>query len=197
MSEATDARELPLEAFRDYLRMLANVQIGPRLQTKVDASDIVQQTLLEALKCQRQFRGQSEGELTAWLRAILANVLAASARRYSAGARDLARERSLHAEVELSSSRLEILLSADQTSPSERTVLSEDLLRLARALAGLPPDARQVIEMHHLQGLTLSEAAEFMGRSRPAVAGLLFRGIKRLRELLADNSEAPDESQLG
>src|SRR5438128_7224155 len=101
MSEATDARKMPLDAYRDYLRMLANLQLGPRLQTKVDASDIVQQTLLEALKCQDQFRGQSEAELTAWLRAILANVLAGAARRYSAGARDLTREQSLQADVEL------------------------------------------------------------------------------------------------
>jgi RNA polymerase sigma-70 factor (ECF subfamily) len=196
MSEATDTREVPLEAYRDYLRMLASIQLGPRLQTKVDASDIVQQTLLEAIKCQGQFRGESEAELTAWLRAILANVLAAAARRYSAGARDLTRERPLQADVELSSSRLEFLLSADQTSPSERTIRSEDLVGLARALARLPPDARQVIEMHHLQGLALSAIADSIGRTRPAVAGLLFRGIKKLRELLADHSEAPDESRV-
>jgi RNA polymerase sigma-70 factor (ECF subfamily) len=186
VDHATGTDERPLERYRDYLRLLARIQLSPRLQTKVDASDIVQQTLLEAHKCRGQFRGQTEAERLAWLRAILANVLAAAARRFAAGARDLARERSLEAEVDLSSSRLEYLLAADQTSPSERTVRGEDLLRLARAMASLPADQRQVVELHHLKGMPLTEVAALMGRSRPAVAGLLFRGLKKLRELLPD-----------
>jgi RNA polymerase sigma-70 factor (ECF subfamily) len=128
-----------------------------------------------------------EGEWLAWLRTILANVLGASARRFSAEARNLDRERSVEAEVDLSSSRLECLLAVDQTSPSERTVRGEDLLRLAHAMSCLPPDQRQVVEMHHLKGLSLAEAAAVLGRTRPAVAGLLFRGLNRLRELLPES----------
>jgi RNA polymerase sigma-70 factor, ECF subfamily len=188
MTESPDACSLPLETYREYLRLLARVQLGVHLQAKADASDIVQQTLLEAHKCQEQFRGHTEAERTAWLRSILANVLAAAARRFSTAARDLDRERSLQAELELSSSRLEILLTADQSSPSQQSVQSEDLLRLAKALAELSPDARRVLELHHLQGLTLNEVAQVMDRTRPAVAGLLFRGLKRLRELLADRT---------
>jgi RNA polymerase sigma-70 factor (ECF subfamily) len=161
---------------------------GYGLRAKLDASDIVQQTLLEAHKCQGRFRGRSEAGWLAWLRAILANVLAAAARRFSAGARDLGRERSLEAELDLSASRLEGLLAADQTSPSERAVRGEDLLRLAHALACLPPDQRQVVEMHHLKGMPLAEVAALLGRSRPAVAGLLFRGLNKLRELLPDGT---------
>jgi RNA polymerase sigma-70 factor (ECF subfamily) len=188
VNHATGTGDQPLEGYRDYLRLLARVQLSPRLQAKVDASDVVQQTLLEAHKCRSQFRGQSEAEWLAWLRAILANVLAAAARRFSAGARDMDRERSLEAEVDLSSSRLECLLEADQTSPSERTVRGEDVLRLAHAMACLPPDQRQVIELHHLKGLPLAEVAALIGRSRPAVAGLLFRGLNKLRELLPDRA---------
>jgi RNA polymerase sigma-70 factor (ECF subfamily) len=188
VDHATGTGVRPREGYRDYLRLLARVQLSPRLQAKVDASDIVQQTLLEAHQCRDQFRGQSEAERLAWLRAILAHVLAAAARRFSAGARDLGRERSLEVELALSAPRLEGLLAADQTSPSERTVRDEDLLRLAHALACLPPDQRQVVELHHLKGLALAEVAALMGRSRPAVAGLLFRGLNRLRELLPDRA---------
>jgi RNA polymerase sigma-70 factor (ECF subfamily) len=188
VDHATDTNERPLEGYRDYLRLLARVQLSPRLQAKVDASDIVQQALLEAHRCHGQFRGQSEAERLAWLRAILANVLAAAARRFSASARDLGRERSLEAEVDLSSSRLECLLAADQTSPSEQAVRGEDLLRLAHAMACLPPDQRRVVELHHLKGMPLAEVAALMGRSRPAVAGLLFRGLNKLRELLPDQA---------
>lgn len=193
MDHALSTDERPLEGYRDYLRLLARLQLNPRLQVKVDASDIVQQTLLEAHRCRSQFRGQSEAERRAWLRAILANVLAATARHFSAGTRDLARERSLEAEVELSSSRLECLLTADQSSPSERTAHGEDLLRLAHALACLPPDQRQVVELHHLNGMPLVEVAALMGRTRPAVAGLLFRGLKALRTLLQEREEGQGE----
>jgi RNA polymerase sigma-70 factor, ECF subfamily len=179
----------PLEGYRDYLRLLARLQLGARLQAKLDASDVVQQTILQAHASRAQFRGRTEAEWLAWLRAILANALAAAARRFDTGARQLGRERSLEADMDLSSSRLEGLLAADQTSPSERAVRSEELLQLAAALGRLPEDQRRVVELHHLKGLPVAEVAEQMGRTRPAVVGLLFRGLKKLRELLREGLE--------
>ena len=111
-------------------------------------------------------------------------------RRFDAQARDPGRERSLEAELERSASRLEGLLAADQTSPSERAVRGEELLRLAQALARLPEDQRRVVELHYLKGLTVAEVAEQIGRTRPAAVGLLFRGLKRLRELLREPGES-------
>jgi RNA polymerase sigma-70 factor (ECF subfamily) len=179
----------PLEGYRDYIRLLARIQLGTRLQSKLDASDIAQQAILQAHEARAQFRGTTEAEKVAWLRAILANVLAAAGRRFEAMARDISRERSLEAELELSSSRLECLLAADQSSPSQRAVRGEELLRLTAALARLPEDQRRVVELHHLEGLPMLEIATQMGRTRPAVVGLLFRGLKRLRELLRDTGE--------
>jgi RNA polymerase sigma-70 factor (ECF subfamily) len=186
---AADAHERPLEGYRDYLRLLTRLQLGPRLQAKLDASDVVQQAILQAHQSRAQFRGGTEAEWLAWLRVILANALAAAARRFNTRARELGRERSLEAELELSSSRLECLLAADQTSPSERAVRGEELLRLAGALARLPEDQRRVVELHHLKGLPVAEVARQVGRTRPAVVGLLFRGLKKLRELLRDPGE--------
>jgi RNA polymerase sigma-70 factor (ECF subfamily) len=179
----------PLEGYRDYLRLLARTQLGPRLQAKLDASDVAQQAILQAHQAWGQFRGTTEAERLAWLRAILANVLAAAARRYEARARDVHRERSLEADLELSSSRLECLFVADQTSPSQRAVRGEELLRLAAALTRLPEDQRQVVELHHLKGLPVAEVAAQMGRSRAAVVGLLFRGLTKLRRLLREPGE--------
>jgi RNA polymerase sigma-70 factor (ECF subfamily) len=181
--------EQPLEAYRDYLRLLARLQLSPRLQSKLDASDIVQQTLLQAHANQQQFQGHSEGERLAWLRAILANALAGAARRFGTEARDLDRERSLEVDLDLSSSRLGGLLAADQSSPSERAVRGEELVRLAHALAQLPLDQQRVVELHHLKGMAVAEVAELLNRSRPAVVGLLFRALKKLRALLLEQEE--------
>jgi RNA polymerase sigma-70 factor (ECF subfamily) len=180
----------PIEDHRDYLLLLVRLQVGSRLRAKLDASDVVQQAILQAHERRAQFRGGTEGELLAWLRAILANAIAAAGRRLGTQARDPARERSLEAELERSSSRMEGLLADDQTSPSERAVRGEELLRLAHALDRLPEDQRRVVELHYLKGHTVAEVAEQIGRSRPAAVGLLFRGLKRLRELLGDPGES-------
>ena len=190
MDRTPEPDERPLEGYRDYLRLLARVQMGFRLQAKMDASDVAQQTILQAHEARAQFRGTTESEKLAWLRAILANVLAAAVRRFETGARDVGRERSFLAELERSSSRLECLLAADQTSPSRRAVRGEELLRLAAALAHLPDNQRRVVELHYLQGLPVAEVAGQMARTRPAVVGLLFRGLRRLRELLREPGEA-------
>jgi RNA polymerase sigma-70 factor (ECF subfamily) len=189
VNRTAEPPERPLEAYRDYLRLLARTQLGPRLQAKLDASDAAQQAILQAHEARGQFRGTTEAERLAWLRAILANVLAAAARRFEARARDVGRERSLEGELELSSSRLACLLAADQTSPSQRAARGEEVLRLAAALALLAEDQRQVVELHHLKGLPVAEVAALTGRSRPAVVGLLFRGLKRLRRLLREGGE--------
>lgn len=189
MDEMPWAGDRPLEDYRDYLRQLARLEVGPRLQAKLDASDVVQQAILHACENRAQFRGQTEAEWLAWLRAILANALAAAARRFGALSRDLARERPLEEALAQSSSRLEALLAADHTSPSGRAVRHEELLRLTGALGQLPEDNRRVVELHHLKGVPIADIAREMGRTPPAVVGLLYRGLKRLRELLQHTPE--------
>jgi RNA polymerase sigma-70 factor (ECF subfamily) len=179
---------MSLEAYRDYLRLLAGVQLDPRLRGKLDPSDMVQETLARAHQKQEQFRGATEAEKAAWLRQILANELAAAARRFHAGKRDAGREQSLHAALEESSVRLEALLAAGQTSPSERLVRHEELRRLATALAVLPEDQRRAVELHHLGGLSVEDTAAALGKSESAVGGLLRRGLKRLRQLMGEGT---------
>jgi RNA polymerase sigma-70 factor (ECF subfamily) len=187
---AHEAQGPPLDHYRQYLRLLARLQLDPRLQGKVDPSDIVQETLLRAhlARGQGHFTHRSEAETAAWLRRILANTLTDAVRRYGAAARDLNLERSLEAALEESSSRLEVWLATERSSPPEQAERHEQMLRLAEALARLPTDQRQTLELMHLAGLSVDEIAGQLERTPAAVGGLLRRGMKKLRELLASDA---------
>src|SRR6516225_11525681 len=134
-----EAQGRQLERFREFLRLLARLQLGPKLQGKFDASDVVQQTLLEAYAKRDQFRG-SEAEHAAWLRQILAHNLADALRAFGQAKRDAGRERSIEAAIQESSARLGAWLAAEQSSPSQRVQRHEEAVRLAEALAELPAD---------------------------------------------------------
>jgi len=175
-----------LQRYRPYLHLLARLQLDQRWQSRLDPSDVVQETLLRAHEKFGQFRGQGEAELAAWLRQILVNCLAGVARRLRTGARDIGRERSLEAAVEDSSARMQAWLADQGSSPSQQAARQEQLLRLAQALARLPDDQRRAVEMHHLKGRPVAELAEELSRSPAAVGALLFRGLKKLRQLLDD-----------
>src|SRR5262249_40307975 len=180
----------PLERFRAYLSLLARMQLEPGLRGKVDLSGVVQQTLLEAHQAADQLRQWDEPRQLAWLRRALANNLTDEVRRLSTAARDVARECSLEAALEQSSARLEAWLASEESAPPERAIRNEQLLRLAEALERLPDDQRTAVELHHLKGRPLVEVAEALGRSKGAVATLLFRGMTRLRkDLGADHRE--------
>jgi RNA polymerase sigma-70 factor (ECF subfamily) len=179
ISEGGDAM-VPVERFREYLQLLARLQLTPELQGKLDASDIVQETLLKAHQAGKQFHGRTRAEQVVWLRQILNNTLIDAFRRFGAQARNVNLERSL----EESSARLELWLTASQSSPSEAVIRQEELLRLADALGRLPPDQRTAVELLHLKGCSVDEISQLMGRTVAAVGGLLRRGMARLRQEL-------------
>ena len=178
-----------LEQFRSYLHLLARMQLSPRVQGKLDASDVVQQTLVQALEALEQFRGQSDAEMAAWLRQILARRLANAVRNLGRDKRNVARERSLEAALADSSARLEAWLVAEQSSPSQQVQRNEQALRLAEALTTLPDAQCEALVLHHLQGWTLEQVGRQLGRSETAAAGLIKRGLRTLRVRLQDPSK--------
>lgn len=178
-----------VERFREYLCLLARAHLRPGHRSRVEASDIVQQTLLEAYGQREQFRGQSDGELAAWLKQILVHNLADALRGQERARRDVRREQPLEAAIEDSFCRAEGWLAAPDSSPSQQAMRIEQMLRLAECLATLPGDQREVVVMHHLQGWSLSQLAGHLQRSEAAVAGLLRRGLKSLREQMQDREE--------
>ena len=174
-----------LELYRRYLTLLAREQIGQRLQSKVDASDIVQETFLEAHRNFARFRGTGEAEFLAWLRQILAARLADVLRRYlGTQGRNVRLEREIEDAFDHSSVVFERGLEAPQSSPSQQAARAEQAVLLANALTQLPEAYRQVIVLRHLEGLTFPEVARRMGRSLDSVEKLWMRALARLRQLL-------------
>jgi RNA polymerase sigma-70 factor (ECF subfamily) len=186
-----DGGDKALERYRPYLQLLVRLEIDERLKGKLDSSGVVQQTLLEIHRDRDQFLGSNEAQRLAWLRQVLAHNLADEVRRLGAQRRDVGREQSLEQALENSSARLEAWLTAEQPSPSQQLIRQEQLLRMAQALEELPDEQRQAIELHHLHGQSLNEVAAQMGRSRGAVAQLIFRGLRRLRQQLEEASGSP------
>jgi RNA polymerase sigma-70 factor (ECF subfamily) len=173
-----------LEPYRQYLHLLASLHLDGPLRGRVEPADIVQQTFLRACTTFDTLRSREPGVVAAWLRTILARTLADNLRDMERARRDFHRERSLEAALEQSSSELAGLLAADQSSPSEKAVLNEQLLDLAEALTVLPDDMRRAVVAKHCQGKSLLEIAEIMDRTPASVAGLLRRGLQVLRDRL-------------
>lgn len=176
------------EDFQGYLLALARLQVAARpwLAAKLDAGDLMQQTLLKAHASRDQFRGQTLQEFVAWLRQILSRTLANELRSLGQDKRDVGAERSLEADLDASCSRLDAWLAAEQTSPSEYLAEQERAVSLSKAVAALPAEQQQAVLLKHCQGLSLAEIAGRMDKSQAAVAGLLRRGLQRLRELLTE-----------
>jgi RNA polymerase sigma-70 factor (ECF subfamily) len=186
----TDADTVLIERHVGYLTALARLQLAARpwLAARLDAGDLVQQVMLKAHAARGEYRGRSDGEMVAWLRQILTRTLANELRSHAQVKRDVGAARSLEADLDASSCRLDAWLAADQTSPSERAVKHERVASLAAAVDALPTEQREVVLLKHCRGLTLADIAAQTGRTTAAVAGLLRRGLERLRELLGESN---------
>lgn len=174
-----------LEQYRGYLRLLLRLQIGRRLRAKVDDSDLIQETFLEAHRQFERFRGQSEGELVNWLREILAGSLARVIRYYyKTQRRDLRLEQELAAAFDASSQGMIKNLVAPGSCASSAAVRREQSVLLADALEKLPDAYREVIILSHLEGLSFPEVARKMGRTLDSVKNLWARALAKLRRML-------------
>lgn len=174
-----------LDGYRQYLVLLARLQIDRTLQVKLGASDVVQETFLEAHRDFAAFRGSSMGELVAWLRQILARNLANQVRHYrGTKRRDIRLEQGLTVALGESSEHLSARLAAPVTSPSHAAARTESAVILADALGRLSPDYREVLILRNLEELTFPEVAARMQRSVDSVKKLWVRGLAQLRGLL-------------
>lgn len=177
------ARGLLLDHYRNYLRLLARVEVGRRLQRKLDESDLVQEAMLDAHRHFDNFRGTDERQFVTWLRRILAGKVSNLVRHYyGTRRRDLRLEEDLEAGFSAASRRLSHDLADSLTSPSQQVMRREQGVLLADALEKLRPDYRDAIVLRHLEGLTFPEIAKRMNRSQDSVEKLWLRALARLRQ---------------
>jgi len=172
-----------LGRFREYLRVIAEVQTGKVLAPRLDASDIVQETLLRAHRAHEEMRGMSEDDCIAWLRRILTNTLASAIRDNRRDKRDLRREVCLARGIQSAEDNT-LAIATTLSSPSARLRRSELLLSVANALTTLPEEHREVILLRYLHSQSVDQIADELERTRAAVAGLLRRGMTSLRREL-------------
>lgn len=179
-----------LDMHRQTLTHLARFQIGQRLQSKVDASDVVQEACLGAVRDFGQFRGGTPGELAAWLRQVLAHVLSNLIRHYQgAQQRDIRLERQISSELDRSWAALDRAYMAQVDSPSDLAARNEMSELVEKALQLMPEEERKVIVLRHREGLTFPEVAERMERTLDNIKKLWPRALARLRRLVKEPSD--------
>ncbi len=169
-----------LEAHRRYLLLVAEKELAPDLRAKGGASDLVQETFIEAQRDFRQFRGESGEEFRGWLRRILLHNLGAFTRRYrDCGMRDVGREVGLLGNG--SQGQPVEILAAESATPSAVVTAHEQSLALQGALDRLPDDYRRVIRLRYDDNLTFEQIGQEMGRSPEAARKLWARAMDCLR----------------
>ena len=193
-----DARNELFEKCRNYIGFLARSHVESWIQAKVDSSDLVQQTLMEAHTGFDKFNGKSEGEWLAWLKQILRHNATDYVRRFSTTKRKASREVAIGGFTEsFRSVGPPELADSDGETPSQIIAKREQEIEIADALATLPADYQEIIVLRNLQRLPFDEIAERMNRSRPACQMLWMRALKRLQSVLTKEQFDDDESEDG
>lgn len=180
-----DAKQ-DLEHFRGYLRVLADMQLHPRVRGKEDVSDVVQVTLVQAYLGIDGFRGSTEAELRAWLKTILTHTLINLSKKYRTKKRDVLLERSIDQQLQESAIRIAGEPVDDQSSPSQVMIRQERAEQLAHAMADLLEDECRAVMLKHVHNWKVAEIAAHLERTPDAVAGLLRRGLKKLRRSMEE-----------
>lgn len=175
-----------LETFRVYLQLVARLKLDRQLQGKISPSDVVQDTFLSARKAFPRFRGETERELMAWLRSILAAEIAGAARHYNRNRRSIKREKSLW--VDTGDATLPGEFFDSTTSPSGKLARREAEVQVAEALSCLKEEHREVIILRSFEQLEFSDVANRMQRSTAAVKSLWVRALANLRKALKETS---------
>lgn len=179
---------LALESCRNYLLLIANKEMDPALTAKGGASDIVQQTFLEAQRDFGQFTGSSDSELLAWLRRLLLNNVANFRRHWvETDKRRADREVAIDGGSP-SHAGASWLADGQQATPSRELMADEREAALHAAMARLPEDYQTVLRLRYQEDQSFDDIAAAMNRTANAVRKLWARAVERLQEEMEGKS---------
>lgn len=175
-----------LARHRDRLRKMVAWFLDPRLATRVDPSDVVQEVLLEASRKLHEYLPAAPVPFYAWLRQLAQDHLIDLHRRHiQAQRRSVRREEpGLLALPDESLAELANRLVSSATSPTQRLLRQELRKQVRDALRQLPENDRQVLELRHLEQLSVADTAAVLGIGEGAVKSRHLRALQRLRDLL-------------
>jgi RNA polymerase sigma-70 factor (ECF subfamily) len=182
-----DALGNALESCRRYLLAAARLELNADLRAKGGASDLVQETFLEAQQIFDRFHGESAIELRAWLRRLLHHRATKFSRRFrDTKKRRLARET---APVPAGSGVWDGGPRAAEPSPSTHVIATEQAQRLQQALERLPHDYRRVITLRYVEQCQFEEIGRLMQRTPNAARLLWLRAIERIKHEMRGSDE--------
>lgn len=185
-----EAREKLLAESRSYLGVIAGARMEPWMRAKFDASDLIQQTLVEAHEALEQFDGDNEAAWKAWLKKMMQHNVQDAVRHYKqADKRDIRRERRADASND-DGQRMQI--AGDDPTSSRLAANEERDQELLLAVAALPEDYRRVLTLRTVEKRPFDEVAATMERTVPATQMLWTRAVRKLEEALRDRSELAD-----
>lgn len=163
-----------LKGHNGLLERLAQREVGDRLQARLSAADLVQQTCLSAIRNFDDFNGENEPQFVAWLQGVHQRNIQDAVRRHAG-----AKKRAVSAQQSLDT---EVPQSSAIHTPSQRVMLGESTSELLEVLTGLPEDQAEAVRLRYLEQLSLKEISSRMDRSEVSVASLLKRGLVGLRD---------------
>lgn len=174
-----DALGALLDEYRETLRLRADAKLGGRIEKRVDRSDVVQRTFLNACRAFDAFRGAEVAEFAGWLERIFENTIAAVYREHAG-----ARKRTVDQEESAVGDEVIPNAPAGESTPSRKAMKRERNEQLERALSQLPDSQREAVRLRHFEGRPLAEIAIALGKTPTAAAGLIKRGMTSLRRIL-------------
>ena len=181
-----------LERHRDSLRRMVQARLDRAVARRVDASDVVQDVLLEAHGRLNDFIQNGSMPFHLWLRHLAKDRMIDVHRRHHAHRRSVDREQHATPSADVSSAfDLFAQISAQELTPAAASIRKEIEARFLGALEQLDETDREILLMRHCEQLGNSEIAELLGLSQPAAGMRYLRALRRLRAVLGiDNSLA-------
>lgn len=187
-----DAAGQLLNRHREALRRMVELRLDRRIQQRIDASDIVQEVMIEANRRLEQFLASPAMPFHLWLRQMARDRIIDAHRRHRAsGKRSVDREQAMVAPAALDRSTIELVgqLCDPELTPAAAATMQELQRRFQASLETMDDNDREIVLMRHFEQLSNQDVAQALGLTEPAASMRYLRAMRKLRKLLAEPSD--------